>query len=253
MITPEEFVNEWNRSELRERASSQEHFIDICHLLDHPTPAESDPKGTVFTFEYGATKLTGGQGWADVWKKDYFGWEYKGKKKDLDAAYIQLLQYRESLLNPPLLIVSDINKIIIHTNFTNSIARQYIIDNSDLLNPDLRKILWNAFYNPIALYEPISSKKVTEEAASQFASLARKLEEWGDDPQIIAHFLIQILFCLFAEDINLLPNKIFTRLISQQYKKTDELVTPMKSLFNAMAKGDWFGEIHIKLINGGLI
>ena len=64
-------------------------------------PAELDPKGSWFTFEYGATKLSGGRGWADVWKKDHFGWEYKGKHKDLDAAYKQLLQYRESLLNPP--------------------------------------------------------------------------------------------------------------------------------------------------------
>jgi hypothetical protein len=42
-----------------------------------------------------------------VWKKGTFAWEYKGKHKDLDQAYEQLLQYRESLLNPPLLIVSD--------------------------------------------------------------------------------------------------------------------------------------------------
>ena len=81
-------------------------FIDLCRLVGHPTPAEDDPTGQTFTFEAGATKPRGGQGWADVWKKGYFAWEYKGKHKDLDAAYQQLLQYRESLHNPPLLVVS---------------------------------------------------------------------------------------------------------------------------------------------------
>ena len=66
------------------------------------------PPARWFTFEAGASKTAGGQGWADVWKKGYFAWEYKGQHADLDKAYQQLLQYREALLNPPLLIVSDI-------------------------------------------------------------------------------------------------------------------------------------------------
>ncbi|MFP3870821.1 MAG: FAD-dependent oxidoreductase, partial [Syntrophobacteria bacterium] len=74
-----------------------EHFIDLCRMLGHPTPAEADPEGRRFTFEAGATKQRGGQGWADVWKKGYFAWEYKGKHADLDRAYQQLLQYREAL------------------------------------------------------------------------------------------------------------------------------------------------------------
>jgi hypothetical protein len=38
-----------------------------------------DPSGQIFTFEAGAQKSHGGQGWADVWKKHFFAWEYKGK------------------------------------------------------------------------------------------------------------------------------------------------------------------------------
>ncbi len=41
--------------------------------------AEADPAGTSFTFEAGVAKLKGGQGWADVWKRGFFAWEYKGK------------------------------------------------------------------------------------------------------------------------------------------------------------------------------
>ncbi len=42
---------------------------------------------------------------ADVWKRGFFAWEYKGKRADLKAAYKQLLDYREDLENPPLLVV----------------------------------------------------------------------------------------------------------------------------------------------------
>ena len=48
--------------------------------------------------------------------------EYKAadKYQDLNAAYQQLLQYRENLNNPPLLVVTDINHWEIHSNFPNT-------------------------------------------------------------------------------------------------------------------------------------
>src|SRR5512141_135717 len=99
-LTPQAFVAKWRHVELKERSACQEHFIDLCHLVDHPTPVEADPTGTSFTFEAGVDKQHGGHGWADVWKKGFFGWEYKGKHANLDKAYDQLLQYRSDLQNP---------------------------------------------------------------------------------------------------------------------------------------------------------
>ena len=89
-LTPQDFVAKWRHTTLKERSGSQEHFIDICRLLGHPTPAELDPKGEFFTFEAGAKKRKGEQGWSDVWHKGRFAWEYKGKHKDLEKAYGQL-------------------------------------------------------------------------------------------------------------------------------------------------------------------
>jgi hypothetical protein len=63
-------------------------------------------------------KAGGGDGFADVWKRACFAWEYKGKSKDLKAAYVQLLAYKDDLGNPPLLIVSDLDRIEIRSNFT---------------------------------------------------------------------------------------------------------------------------------------
>jgi hypothetical protein len=93
LMQPVDFIAKWKKSKLKERAAAQEHFIDLCKMLGHETPAEADPDGTWFTFEYGMQKTTGSQGFADVWKKGFFGWEYKGKHKDLQAAYAQLQQY----------------------------------------------------------------------------------------------------------------------------------------------------------------
>jgi len=36
-----------------------------------------------------------------VWKRGHFAWGYKGPKANLEKAYQQFQQYRESLENPP--------------------------------------------------------------------------------------------------------------------------------------------------------
>ena len=96
-MTVHEFISKWRKVELKERSAAQEHFLDLCAVFDHPTPAAADPTGETFCFEKGAAKHGGGDGFADVWKRGFFGWEYKGKHKDLSAAYDQLLRYRDAL------------------------------------------------------------------------------------------------------------------------------------------------------------
>src|SRR5687767_12218512 len=100
-----QFIAKWGRSTLTERSASQQHFLDLCDLIGHEKPAAADPTGESFTFEKGAAKSSGGQGWADVWKRGVFAWEYKGKHKDLDAAHRQLQLYEQDLERPPLLVV----------------------------------------------------------------------------------------------------------------------------------------------------
>jgi hypothetical protein len=124
-VTIDQFIVKWRKAELKERAAAQEHFLDLCRLLDHPTPAEADATGTTFCFEKGAAKHGGGEGFADVWKKGFFGWEYKGKRKDLDAAYDQLLRYKDALENPPLLVTCDLERFIVRTNFTYTAPATY--------------------------------------------------------------------------------------------------------------------------------
>jgi len=88
-MTPAEFVRKWAASKGGERAVAQEHFIDLCRLLGEQTPSEADSSGDFYSFEKGARRPDG-EGFADVWSKDHFAWEYKGKRKDLSAAYKQV-------------------------------------------------------------------------------------------------------------------------------------------------------------------
>ena len=251
-LSPQDFVAKWRIADLKESAASQEHFIDICRLVGHPTPAEADPGGTHFTFEAGATKQRGSQGWADVWKKGFFAWEYKGRHRDLTAAYQQLLQYRESLLNPPLLIVSDMKEIIIHTNFTNTVKQVIHIGLDDLLDPAGLAQLRAVFTDAAAFRAPKTTEEVTQEAAAEFARLADLLRRFGADPGEAAHFLIRLLFCLFAEDTGLLPEDLFTRLIQGTRRQPAAFAGQLGQLFSAMSTGGWFGSEQIAHFDGRL-
>ena len=130
-------------SEPKERSAAQEHFIDLCRLLGKPTPAEADPTGEHYCFERGARKDTGGDGWADVWKRHCFAWEYKGQRANLDAAFNQLRQYALALENPPLLIVSDMARFRIRTNWTNGVSLTYEYTLEELADAGVRdKLKW---------------------------------------------------------------------------------------------------------------
>ena len=159
----QEFIAKWRASELKESSAAHEHFIDLCRLLGEPTPAQDDPSGTRYCFERGARKDTGGRGWADVWKRHCFAWEYKGKHKDLDAAFNQLRQYALALDNPPLLIVSDMARFRIYTNWTNSVSVRHEFALEELADAAVRdKIKW-AMSEPERLLqgEPLGDASVS--------------------------------------------------------------------------------------------
>lgn len=213
--TAQQFIDKWSKSKLKERSSSQSHFLDLCQLLNHVDPVSADPDGVWFTFEYGAQKTTGSQGFADVWKKEHFGWEYKGKHKDLQAAYSQLQQYAPALANPPLLIVCDTDRFIIHTNWNDLVSETHEIALEELANPDKLNLLRYAFFEPDRLKPKKSREELTKEVAGTFATISESLRKRGHDPHQVAHFVNRLIFCMFAEDIQLLRKGLFTDVLER--------------------------------------
>ena len=251
-LTPKEFITKWHASELKERSAAQEHFIDLCRLLGEPTPAEIDPKGDHYCFERGARKDSGGEGWADVWKRGFFAWEYKGKHTNLDLAFDQLRQYALALENPPLLIVSDMHRFRIRTNWTNSVSEMYEFELDDLVDGAVRDKLKWAMSDPERLRPSETRQALTELAAKTFAQLAQSLRDEGHAPRDVAHFVNRLVFCMFAEDVGLLPDNMFTRMLEHARHRPEEFVTLASDLFRAMSVGGRVGFETVKWFNGGL-
>jgi hypothetical protein len=251
-VMPEIFIKKWKASTLTERAASQSHFIDLCALLDEPTPTDVDPTGEQYAFERGATKTTGGEGWVDVWKRGCFAWEYKGKRKDLKAAYAQLQQYAVALENPPLLIVCDMETFEIHTNWTNTVHEVHRIGIDELREAHYRAQLKAVFSDPERLKPGQTRQALTEQAAREFAGLALRLRGRGHEPQKVAHFVNRLVFCMFAEDVGLLSGRMFQRMLEQGVKRPDQFTPMARQLFAAMRAGGLVGFEEVAWFNGGL-
>lgn len=255
-LTPAEFAHKWRGVSTGERASAQAHFLDLCRMLGEPGPADVDPSGESYAFEKGAAKAGGGEGFADVWKRGFFAWEYKGKGSDLGAAYVQLLRYKDALENPPLLVVSDLERIEVRTNYTGTSPAIRTVTLDDLAAPDpsdALAVLRAVFTAPETLKPATRPAELTERAAGRFAELAQGLRARGHDPQRVAHFLDRLLFSLFAEDVGLLPRGLFARLAEATRDRPAQFAEAVRELFGRMsAGGGMFGAEEVRWFNGGL-
>ena len=283
-MTVAEFKKKWSRYQGKETSAYQSHFDDLCRLLEQPTPNEADPSGTDFfcyqkrvvkdaeLFEIHETPDASEpteRGFADVWKKGCFGWEYKGKKKNLEDAYKQLLRYREALLNPPLLVVCDFDRYIIRTNFNGTVQETHEFTNAEIDRPENLRILRALFSEPDFLKPQRTTAQVTGNLAAQIAEIAKSLqsreaEELADAKTRkemnfaqrknlrIARFLNRVVFCFFAEDTGLLPKNLFTELLKSGVDDLKHFAKTLENLFAVMAKGGAFGKDKIRHFNGHL-
>jgi type II restriction/modification system DNA methylase subunit YeeA len=248
-MTPEAFIALWRNNPLSERAGAQAHFDDLCDLLGVAKPRDPDN----YCFERGAKKAGGGDGWADVWKRGHFGWENKKPGRDLAAALKQLTDYALQLDNPPLLVVCDRERIVIHTAFTGYPDEPREIRIAQLIEPETRQILNWVFTDPEKLRPEKSTAAITAQAAGQFAQIAAAMRGRGASGDGVAHFLVQCLFCMFAEDEQLLPPGIFTDLLRNAGSDAAKAARRIEKLFTAMQnKGGDYGDHDIAWFNGGL-
>jgi len=254
-MTPEKFISTWTENDLTERSGAQPFIEDLCTLLKLDKPRSSDD----FCYEKGAIKDSGKQGWADVWKKDCFGWENKKPKRDLKAALTQLREYSGNLGNPPLLVVCDRERIEIHTVFRGYPDEPHTILLQNIGDLKNQQILKWVFTDPDKLKPLKSNAAITTAAAGKFARLAESMRQRDLDSQQVAHFLTQCIFCMFAEDEGLLHNsstsdsQIFTSILTAAHSDPAKATKKIKTLFTAMQKkGGEYGSDDIAWFNGGL-
>ena len=250
-----DFIRKWGPGgpayELTERAGAQAHFIDLCRLLGVPEP--DDPER--YCFERGLTKTGSAagrtDGFADVWLKSCFAWEYKAPGKSLEGALRQLMMYALPLESPPLLVVSDRLRLEVHTHFTGTPSECHVFALDEMARPEVQQRLRELWTRPEAYKPKRSNREITEEAARTFAGTAERLRAAGVAPEQVSHFLTQCVFSFFAEDVGLLPVRLFERLVGVQLAP-EALREQLGKLFETMRSGGLFGVEAVPWFNGGL-
>ena len=253
-MTPQAFVSKWHGVKAKESASAKVHFEDLCTLLGVPGPLEEDPSGSFYTYEKHVRKATGKKGYADVWRRGCFGWEYKGKDAvNLREAYIQLLGYKDDLENPPLLVVCNLSSIEVHTQFIGVPKTVYTFSLDDLLESDQREQLKKVWTDPESLNPRARREEKTRGSFKQLEQVADILKGRLKYPaDKAAHFLVKVVFTLFAEDEGLIPAKTFERLLEAAIGHSEDFRPMCEELFAKMNTGGVSLVGRIPYFNGGV-
>jgi len=219
-------------------------FIDLykqhCFVLE---AKQGSDKATITEAELlGADKSKTKSGTA---RRDTRGWDREMKK-----AKEQALRYARSLPSsdgwPPFLVVVDVGYCIdLYSDFTRQ-GKTYIsfpgplnyrISLVDLQKVEIQERLRLLFTDPLELDPSKRAAKVTRELAERLAKLATLLEQSGHSPEKVAGFLMRCLFTMFAEDVQLLPERSFTKLLQDYKNNLDLLPQALQSLWLSMDKG----------------
>ncbi len=279
------FIQRWQGVQLSsasELASSQTFILELCALLDVPTPLPSAEQDYMFerpiTFAHGDGSSSAGR--IDCYKRSHFVWESKklrampqgGKRFDLAllAARSQAENYARALPapditegRPPFLIVADIGHVLeIYADFSRSGAtytpfpdpRHHRIRLQDLHDEAIQARLRQIWLDPIALDPSRASARVTREVSEQLAQLAKSLEQSGHRADHVAAFLTRCLFSMFAEDVELLPKGSFVKLIEQHGAEPATLKMMLQALWASMDSGGFSAALATQVLkfNGKL-
>ena len=253
-MTPQQFINRWrDKKDFGERQASQPWFLDVLKLVGHPDPIDYNNRNN-FTFEKDVPgeKGVSGVGHADAYKQGHFGWEFKGSAAALPGAFNQLQQYQNQLQTPPLLIVSSFQLIRLRTNFNGKETQVHEIPITELAQPEQLQKLRDIFFNPAAFEPGRTVEEVTRRTAALFGKIASDMEGEDVDAERLARYFNQLVFCLYAENTELLPEGVFTKIAEIHYQNPSLFNQAVRELFAKMSSGGLFGMDVIPHFNGDL-
>jgi hypothetical protein len=167
---------------------------------------------------------------------------------------------------PQFLIICDVGNVFeLYADFTGT-GRGYTqfpdrnsfrIHLADLRKPQVRELFAKIWDDPASLDPARVSARVTASVARRLAAVSRSLEA-RYDPGDVAFFLMRSIFCMFAEDVDLLPKDKFTQMLTDCTGSPGTLLTLLQELWSKMDNADrtqryfaYFGE-SIRHFNGKL-
>jgi hypothetical protein len=277
-MTLESFIARWTASGDAERANKDSFLNELCDVLEveRPQPKTGDPARDLYVFEKDVlrTRDAGPSfGWVDLYKHGSFLLEAKQRaasgpqRRDspawnlmMSAAQGQALGYAAHMNEPPpFLIVCDIGYCFdvyasfdgtgVYRAFPDGHRKRFFL--RDLAeHVDLLRAIWT---DPHSLDPSTRLAAVTRDIAIQIAALARALEAAGQDPERVATFLMRCLFTMFAEDVGLLPDKLFTHALENYWLPNPRSFPGgVGSLWRAMDLGSDYVTGKLLHFNGGL-
>ena len=198
------FSKEWE-SEEREDAESQSFWNDFFNIF-------GISRKRVASFEEPVKKLGEKRGRIDLFWKGTLLVEHKSKGKDLDKAYTQALDYFPGLKE------AELPKYVLISDF--EIFRLYDLEENTIHEFKLCELYKNiSLFGFIAGYTKhklIAEDPVNIKAAELMGKLHDELKEIGYDGHPLEHFLVRLLFLLFAEDTAIFDKRIFTEFIENR-------------------------------------
>jgi hypothetical protein len=257
-----------------ERANYQIYLSELCEAIgvEKPRPAAAGTAGrvaehTAYQFEFPVQTTTRdgtvSTNFIDLYKAGCFALEAKhsaegaSTTKLLTKAWGQVANYARDLAErPPYIMVLDVGRtLIIWDRWAGTYGGFHLGTRIDLRtladHPEQVALLRDIWNDPARRDPRRHAQAITEEIAGLLGQLSRTMEERGEDPERVARFLIRCVFSMFAEDVKLLPNKAFTRLLDAVLDEPAErFVEAAEDLWKAMDAGTRFGYDRILRFNG---
>jgi len=286
------FIQRWSGVTASELATAQPFVIELCALLEvdkpHPTPEQDYMFERPVTFLHGDGSSSAGR--VDCYKRGQFVLEAKKQKalthtKGFDDGLLRARSQGENYARalpaaegrPPFVLVVDVGTVIeVYAEFSQSGGtytpfpdpRSHRIKLADLAKPEVRALLRKIWTAPQALNPARISAAVTRDVAALLAELAVSLEgktykpnmpvapvdKAQAAPEIVAAYLTRCLFCMFAEDVELLPKGAFVGLLQAHRTDPGALQQMLRILWADMDHGGFTAALakNVLRFNGKL-
>ena len=215
----------------------------------HKPPDETQL--TLLPAHHAAPKLIAKKGWDQIMLAARKQAEDYARALPVDHGY------------PPFLLIADVGHVIeVYADFSGlgkdyahfPDRQSYRITLDDLLKDEVRQRLAAIWSDPQSLNPMLKSAEVTSDIAKRLAKVATALERRNFDPKDVASFLTRCLFTMFAEDIGLIPEDGFEKLLLKMKGEPEKFVPALEKLWDGMNSGGYSDRFDVKLreFNGGL-
>lgn len=173
------------------------------------------PRKRVATFEHHVKKLDKADGFIDLLWPGKLVVEHKSKGKSLDKAFGQAMDYLHGLKDhelPQYIISSDFARIRVHhleTKAEQTIALADLPKRTEVFD----------FISGWSAPKPLEQDPVNRKAAELMARLHDELKASGYTGHALEHYLVRLLFCLFADDTGIFEQQVFYDFIEGHTKE----------------------------------